>query len=565
MICWPKKTSVEPPISEAAMTRIIPFSMTLLALACAGMSGAQADTFTRTSQIQAVTVHPGLASVTRRVALTLPSGEHTLLLPDFPAGLDENSLHLSGQGAALQIGGVEIRHIQASELVQPEAQQWLERQQVLQDQFAALQAEGAALSTQESFLQALAQAPGKADDKAPPLPASEWPTGVKALGDGMRAVGLARVKLAQQQRGVQAELAKVGRELQRLQSQDRESRTLAINLHSSGGEAALTVEYQVAGAGWQPVYEARLDTRSGQLELTRAALVQQVTGENWDQVALRLATSRPQQTTQAPDAESWWLDLHDESRDLQKAAQAGAMMSRNKLQEEAVMLADAPAPAVEAKLAMASLDAGEFVAEYQIPGAVSIASNQDRQRVILGQTQQQVSQRLQALPRLDPHAYLYADVKNPLQAPWLAGEWRVSRDGAYIGARYQPQVEAGGQLALAFGVDDAVKVTAHVLQDEQGETGVLNKEQTLTRRWRYQFVSGHQQAMPLSVLDVWPVTRNALIKVTPLDNSPAPSRQLVDDKPGVQAWDLTLPGAGKLQLEPGYRISYPYQRKLEGF
>jgi uncharacterized protein (TIGR02231 family) len=237
------------------------------------------------------------------------------------------------------------------------------------------------------------------------------------------------------------------------------------------------VTYQVAGAGWQPVYEAGLDTRRGQLSLTRAALVQQVTGENWDRVALRLATSRPQQATQAPEAESWWIDLHDESRDLQKATQAGAMAERSKLQDETVMLAAAPAPTEEARLSLATLEAGEFVAEYQIAGTVTIASNQDQQRVVLGQEQQPVSQRLQALPRLDPHAYLYADLTNSLQAPWLAGEWRLSRDGTYLGASSQPQVEAGGQLALAFGVDDAVKVSVNLLQDEQGETGVLNKEQ----------------------------------------------------------------------------------------
>ncbi len=547
------------------MIRILPFSLSVLALTCAGMSIVQAETFIRTSQIQAVTVHPGLATVTRYVRLSLPAGDHNLQLTGFPAGLDENSLRLRGQGAGLQIGTVEIRHIQASELVQPEAQQWLERQQSLQDQQASLQAEAQALTTQESFLQALAQAPGKPGEQAKPLPASEWQAGVTALGEGMRTIGLARVKLNQQQRGLQAELEKITRELQRLQSQARESRTLAINLHSAGGEAELQVTYQVAGAGWQPVYEAGLDTRRGQLSLTRAALVQQVTGENWDRVALRLATSRPQQATQAPEAESWWIDLHDESRDLQKAAQAGAMAERSKLQDEAVMLAAAPAPAEEARLSLATLEAGEFVAEYQIAGAVTIASNQDQQRVVLGQELQPVSQRLQALPRLDPHAYLYADLTNSLQAPWLAGEWRLSRDGTYLGTSSQPQVEAGGQLALAFGVDDAVKVSVNLLQDEQGETGVLNKEQVVTRRWHYQFISGHQQPMPLTVLDIWPVSRHELIKVSPLASSPAPSRQQVAGKPGVMAWDLTLPSKGEMQLELGYRINYPYQRKLEGF
>ena len=543
------------------------FTLSSLALALCLIPMAQADTLTRLSQIQAVTVHPGMATVTRTLALQLPAGEHILLIPELPAALDEASLRLSGVGHGLQIDSVEIRHLQARELVQPEAERLQSRQQQLQDQMATLQAEGAALTTQETFLQALAQAPGKPQERVvTPLAASEWQTGVAALGDGMRTLGMARVKLAQQQRSLQAELSVVERELQRLQSQDKESRTVAVSLRNAGGDARLTLEYQVAGAGWQPVYEAQLDTRKGELTLTRAALVQQVTGENWERVKLRLATSRPQQQSQPPEPESWWIDLRDESRDLQQAALASGAASRKMAEMEVMadMAAPAPAPQEAAQLTLATLDAGEFVAEYQIAGAISLASNQDRQQVVLGQQQQPVTQRLQALPRLDPHAYLYADIKNTLDAPWLAGEWRLSRDGAFIGSRQQPKVAVGEQLSLAFGVDDAVKVTANALQEEQGEQGVLNKEQTLTRRWHYQFVSGHKQAMPLTVLDVWPVARNELVKVTPLEASPVPTRQRVDEKPGVLAWDLQLPAGGKVQLEPGYRISYPYQRKLDG-
>ena len=543
------------------------FTLSTLALLLCVTPTVQADTLTQVSQIQNVTVHPGVATVTRTLALQLPAGEHTLLIPELPAGMDEASLQLSGVGAGLQIGTLEIRHIQAQELVQPEAQRLQLQQQALQDQLANLLAEGAALTTQETFLQALAQAPGKPQERgSAPLAASEWQTGVAALGEGMRTLGLARVKLAQQQRALQTELSKVERELQRLQSQDKESRTVAVSLHSSGGNARLTLGYQIAGAGWQPVYEAQLNTRDSQLLLTRAALVQQVTGENWQGVRLRLATSRPLQTSQAPDPQSWWIDLHDESRDLQQAALASGAPSRKMAEMEVMadMAAPAPAPQEAAQLTLATLDAGEFIAEYQIAGTVSLASSQDQQRVVLGQQPLAVTQRLQALPRLDPHAYLYADVKNSLDAPWLAGEWRLSRDGAFIGSRQQSEVAVGEQLSLAFGVDDAVKVSATTLQEEQGEQGMLNKEQTLTRRWHYQFISGHKRAMPLTVLDVWPVARNELIKVTPLEQSPTPSRQKVDEKPGVLAWDLQLPAGGKVQLEPGYRISYPYQRKLEG-
>ena len=227
----------------------------------------------------------------------------------------------------------------------------------------------------------------------------------------------------------------------------------------------------------------------------------------------------------------------------------------------------APAPEAQADAAepeQALLVSGDFVAEYQIPGAVSVNSNQDKQRVVLALQQLPATLRLQSTPRLDPHAYLYADVKNSLPAPWLAGEWRLSRDGAFIATRYEPQLAAGDQLALAFGVDDGVKVTVSQLTDEAGESGVINKQQTLTRRWSYRLQSSHGQALPLTLLDSWPVPRNEQIKVLALDESPQPTQSHFADKPGVLAWELTLPAQGELLLKPGYRIEFPYQRRLEG-
>ena len=105
------------------------FTLSTLALALCMIPVVQADTLTQLSQIQAVTVHPGMATVTRTLDLHLPAGEHTLLIPALPAGLDEASLRLSGAGNGLQIDSVEIRHLQARELVQPEAERLQRRQQ----------------------------------------------------------------------------------------------------------------------------------------------------------------------------------------------------------------------------------------------------------------------------------------------------------------------------------------------------------------------------------------------------------------------------------------------------
>src|SRR6187397_1877708 len=62
------------------------------------------------SAIDAVTVYPDGATVTRLITVDLPAGDTTLIARDFPPGLDPASLRVEGEsGAALTIGSIDAR------------------------------------------------------------------------------------------------------------------------------------------------------------------------------------------------------------------------------------------------------------------------------------------------------------------------------------------------------------------------------------------------------------------------------------------------------------------------
>src|SRR5947207_15530230 len=62
------------------------------------------------SQIDAVTVYPEGATVSRLIRLDLPAGDSTLFARDFPLTLDPSSLRVEGEGGArLVIGAVDAR------------------------------------------------------------------------------------------------------------------------------------------------------------------------------------------------------------------------------------------------------------------------------------------------------------------------------------------------------------------------------------------------------------------------------------------------------------------------
>ena len=89
------------------MRKLLLASTALASLAC-GTAGA-ADIEAR-SRIDAVSVHPDAALVTRTFNIELPDGASTVTLRGLPFVLDPASLRVSGSGgAAISIGAVEAR------------------------------------------------------------------------------------------------------------------------------------------------------------------------------------------------------------------------------------------------------------------------------------------------------------------------------------------------------------------------------------------------------------------------------------------------------------------------
>ncbi|MDO9059725.1 MAG: DUF4140 domain-containing protein, partial [Bradyrhizobium sp.] len=69
----------------------------LVALAALPAQAADLDV---ASAVDAVTVYPDGASVTRVITLDLPAGDNTLVAKDFPLTLDPSSLRVEGESGA---------------------------------------------------------------------------------------------------------------------------------------------------------------------------------------------------------------------------------------------------------------------------------------------------------------------------------------------------------------------------------------------------------------------------------------------------------------------------------
>ena len=88
-------------------------------------------------------------------------------------------------------------------------------------------------------------------------------------------------------------------------------------------------------------------------------------------------------------------------------------------------------------------------------------------------------------------------------------------------------------------------------------SGTFRRRNEVERLHRITITSGHDRAIPITVLDRMPVARDERIEVSLLDESERPDRQDVDDRPGIVSWDRELGAGETLELPFGYKASWP--------
>lgn len=159
------------------MRYILALALTL----AAGVTPALADDVKTSSSIDAVTLFPQGAEVTRIAHVTLVAGDQTVVLNDLPASLVGDSLRVQGEAnAKVEIGSVDTRVFALAEEDRSgeEARKKLQDQvQQLQDRQAALQADIAGANTQKQLMTNLAQLPVHNPAAAAALPLPPSPIG----------------------------------------------------------------------------------------------------------------------------------------------------------------------------------------------------------------------------------------------------------------------------------------------------------------------------------------------------------------------------------------------------
>ena len=540
---------------------------TVLAIASLTAPAAWSADIAVTLPIASVTVYRDSAIITRQGNVEIPAGEHRLVVRGLPDGVDPGTLRLSARSAALRIGGIELQRIVEDQLVNDTERTLNRKLRDLGDQRSAIEDEIASAQAQLKLLEGVVAAPTGSGTNAPRLETAAIGGLVTTVGSS-DAAARQRIRSAKLQlRDLNEQAEKFKAELAKVATARKAHSELRASMHASAaGNATFSVEYQVNNVGWDWQYEARLDSQKKTVALVRQAQLQQGTGEDWSNIELTISTSQPSLNATTPALTSLFVNLQspgylgDSGGALEEVVVTGYRASGNRSNQRLSSADETYAP-VAAK-STAEVFATDFIADYRIPGRVSVAA--DRQPRLYPITDDAFKVDLVARANLavERSAYLETKFTYEGEVPIDSGTVQLFRDGAFVGMGELPMVLPGADVRIPFGQDQRIRIVVHDEREESGNVGMVIRDQVNQRRRRFEITSFHSVAMPIEIIDRVPVARDNDIRIDVIKGATPPTTVDVNGHAGVYLWRLAGEPRKTETIRHYYSVKFPRNKAL---
>ena len=541
---------------------------------------AHAGQITADSRIQAVTVYPDSALITRAANVQLAAGEHEVVFAGIIPEIDESSLRVSAQNNnEVRLFGAKVKTEFLEETPAPRVQELTEQIQKLEDEAASVNSLSQVLADEKGFLDSIKMF---AQVQVPKDLATRTPL-AKDLEDNLKFLD---VKLRENSQGVlenavrQRELVRktdaLRRELAQVSGSRRKvKRSIIVDAQAARGVSAqIEVSYLVRGAYWEPLYDARADFEKSEVELALYGLVRQKTGEDWQQAEVSLSTARPAVGGSMPYVAPWFLRPYQPPQEdagylgnrPQSARIAKGMASQiiefsdKALMKDGDALPAAPEPRTQVQ------DKGIAVV-YALPKKADIKSDGEENKLPVTSQVLKAKFEYSAFPRAVLLAYLGSRVKNAPDLQLLGGRVNIFLAGDFVGSSAIENIGPGEEFDLYLGADENVKVKRELLEKKVDETLIGNiPSPNKATVFKYKLTAENYKGKPidLKLFEAMPVSQDDRIKVKIEKAGLEPKVKDWKDRKGIWLWELTLAPKQKQEIAYSYTIEHPRDMAVEG-
>jgi uncharacterized protein (TIGR02231 family) len=526
------------------------------------------------STITEVTVFPDRAGVVRSVSKFLPKGEHLLLFDSLPEAVDEDSVRVSGKGAAV-LKEVNVRETRFKKIPIKDVQQLFDQKQHLEDQLEALEDKKEQVEKEKEFLDKITQKLTGVTEKSQPseLDPDKWikmvafyRSKLESLDKDIRDAEKSEMKLEEQKQQIEWKIKGMEEQAEKTKYQV----TVKVVIEKEG-KISLNLSYIIDGPKWVPVYDLHVfsGAREKRMKVKYQAFVKQNTGEDWNNVSLKLSTAKPALGARHPDLSAWYIGFRPPRKKPAKPISpqiSAADSAVNMFSVERVVQKSFLGPEDDQlEEDIASVEAGSTSVVFAVNGKSTIKSSKSKHKVTIMIKDLPVHFRYSAAPKLKPYAYLKALVTNDTHYPLLPGESNVFLDNSFISRSELASVAVGQKFWTFLGVDEGIRVKYDKLEPFNQNKGFLKKKNKLVYR-RYITINYHKKTSEeLVVWDQLPISKDEAIKVQltqPVVNGK--TRNIKLSKKNLLEWFFKPQPGEEIKIPLEFSVEYPRDRAITG-
>jgi uncharacterized protein (TIGR02231 family) len=545
--------------------------------------------------IHEVTVYSDRALVIRLEKVELEAGEHDLRVNNLPQFL-RDSLRAAGRGT----GGIRILNVDVTTAFRsrpPEAeivtlQDELER---LTKNQQLLEARKSSLNDRRQWLRALGEqsrdfAKGLAQGQMKPQDLADFFSFAanQALQDAEAAQSI-EVELGHVQQEVQAKK----RELAQLQGNllpDRLAAVVTVSL-AEAGEFELELSYIVMGASWQPQYDVRVQMAdgkdTGEVELTYVGVVQQSTGERWENVGLSLSTARPSLAAVLPELDPWYLNVYTPPvpAPLRAASPRIASMSGLPGNQHAVMAVQPMSMAAvgladessfgeiqdqqihekelrTAGVATATVEQTGTALIFRVGRSVDIPSDNSPHKTTIARDNLPCVFDYVSAPLIDEQVHLRASIENTTERVLLNGDANIFLSSEYVGTTRVKTTAPTEKFKVFLGIEDNIKVKRELIERNVEKGNALQGNiRRISYAYRISVRNYAGEPRRIVIRDHLPVSQHEKVKVKVQHVQPVPTERT---KLELLTWKFTLPTDSEQKIEYRFVVEHPQDVRVIG-
>lgn len=326
---------------------------------------------------------------------------------------------------------------------------------------------------------------------------------------------------------------------------------LLVKLYSPAAVATeLHVSYMTPNANWTPVYDLKVAKINEPVALSYKANIVQNTGISWDKVKLSLSTGNPNERSNAPEMQAWFLNFYEAQPVMYKAARIA------EASEAMPVAADQVAFTPPNLSGYVTADNGGVNTQFDISLPYTILSDGQEYAVAIQDFNLPASYRYYAAPKLDPDAFLQARISNWDNLNLIPGNANIFYEGTFVGQSYLDPRNVKDTLDLSLGRDK--KIVIRRTEDKNYRSQKMIGTH-IRRSFAYtiEVRNTRKDAIDLVLSDQFPVSNDKDIEVSDME-----AKDARIGEHNIFNWELRMKPSENKTLKFQYTIKYPKDKRV---